>query len=1170
MMNRSDLPVGDAGGSWAPPSAPPGPRSWFAVAVLAFILLLAGFWGYRQTDKALRRELLEQARLLAGTLDVRSLGTLTGTERDRTALPYRETKQHLIKLKKSLPLCRFLYVMARRPDGSFYFVVDGEPEDSSAESPPGQVYPEASNEMKSAFERGEDLVEGPVADRWGTWVSAMVLLRVQTDRQEREWLRSVPGRAAALVKALELNPLGELPVPDAGVDQGGWVPLLLNPEGRLCQQQFPGTQMPVPPGATLFGAGTWKKLVHALGANAGGRWLFPPFEGAVAAVGQPAYLRRVGNRILVILARPENRGTVSYLGMDVSSRTWRWQIWGRMALPVGLCLFFLILLVASLHVKIPFVPRARPVLRRLMPVLVLVSVLFLTAWGTLFWHQEKLRSEERGRITDTRNKERLLTFLSEEQKRIRNLAALLVRHPDVLALLDEPPEGVRLNGLDELGSACARLGGDALCVLDHQGNIHLCHDPQHLYDKGPRFPMLTGEAPVTREGNVLGRVRILRSLVGVLSDFQQNDVLRILMNTSGPHAPGVSSTGSEEVSWLLKSLPGSGETLLAALEHWDAEQVRDVHREGGRTLNIQALPLRDLLPGNDWGQGTVFLVEPESLEQTSFGSFLVLGSTLGGVMLCLVLALIWVLLHRTDQGIRAQQKDILAQKRKYQELFEQSSEGILLLSEHHLVLEANPRAMAILGLQRALVLGRPWEDLFGCDGSLNGQEEMAQRWRDLPLDARMGIPRNFSLVLPLGEGEEREVEGAISIFHDQEGQELIHLLLRDVTERVRAERERSGLKNQLLQAQKMELVGRLAGGVAHDFNNMIGVILGYTELMLRRMQPQDPFWGRVTEIRKAAERSSELTSQLLAFSRRQTIRPRVLDLNEVVYGMLSLLRRLIGEDIELVWQPTSNKLPLHMDPSQVDQVLANLCVNARDALTGAGVITLATSRGGEDDRTPRGMARLSVEDHGSGINRDTLEHLFEPFFTTKPPGKGTGLGLSVVYGIVQQNGGTIKVFSEEGKGTRFDLFLPLHEGAEEELTLEEKSLVMPTGGRETLLLVEDESSMLEMTVAMLEGLGYRVLRAHNPQKALDIARKNVHIDLLMTDVIMPGMSGMDLAEQLVLMHPGLKVLFASGYTANILAPHGMLEKEVPFLAKPFTLRELAQAVRKALEGGYRA
>jgi two-component system, cell cycle sensor histidine kinase and response regulator CckA len=386
--------------------------------------------------------------------------------------------------------------------------------------------------------------------------------------------------------------------------------------------------------------------------------------------------------------------------------------------------------------------------------------------------------------------------------------------------------------------------------------------------------------------------------------------------------------------------------------------------------------------------------------------------------------------------------------------------------------------------------------------------------------------------------------------------------------------ERKKIEEQLRQTQKMEAVGQLAGGVAHDFNNMLGAIIGYAELALLETSLDDTLRKNLGRILEAGHRSTEITRQLLAFARKQTIAPKILDLNETVEGMLKLLRRLIGEDIDLAWLPGAKLWPVNMDPSQLDQILANLCVNARDAIGGVGKVTIETHKVNFDDADcaehegfdPGGYVKLVVSDSGSGMDKATMDNIFEPFFTTKSLGKGTGLGLATVYGIVNQNKGIINVSSELGYGTTFRIYLPRHAAGTEHVR--EEVPVAPTAlGDETILLVEDESVMLDMAKLMLEKFGYSVLAASTPGEAIRIARDySGDIHLLITDVVMPEMNGRDLAKNIDSFFPGLSCLFMSGYTSDVITSQGVLDEGLNFIQKPFTRQSLAVKVREVLDG----
>ena len=396
--------------------------------------------------------------------------------------------------------------------------------------------------------------------------------------------------------------------------------------------------------------------------------------------------------------------------------------------------------------------------------------------------------------------------------------------------------------------------------------------------------------------------------------------------------------------------------------------------------------------------------------------------------------------------------------------------------------------------------------------------------------------------------------------------DMFYTVSRDITEKKR-------LEAQFLQAQKMESVGQLASGIAHDFNNLLTVINGMSELVLTQVSHDNPVHADVQEILHAGERAATLTRQLLAFSRQQILAPRVLNLNTVVAGMESLLRRVLGEDIDLMVVPTPGVGRVKADPGQLEQVITNLAVNARDAMPQGGQLTIETRNvtlGGDEARRhgvavpPGSYVQLVVSDSGVGMDEATRARIFEPFFTTKGSGQGTGLGLSTVYGIVKQSDGFIWVESELGRGTRFQICLP--QVAEAAVTDRSGPTVVSRSGTETILLVEDNAGLRKLATRVLAPAGYTVLGAASGEEALRVLeRQEGPVHLLLSDVVMPGMSGRDLAEQLAQTRPEMKVLFMSGYTDDTVVQHGVLNAQVAFLSKPFTAAALLRKVREVLD-----
>lgn len=511
---------------------------------------------------------------------------------------------------------------------------------------------------------------------------------------------------------------------------------------------------------------------------------------------------------------------------------------------------------------------------------------------------------------------------------------------------------------------------------------------------------------------------------------------------------------------------------------------------------------------------------------------------------------------------------IRTSERKFHAIFDHAYQFLGLLSTDGTLLEANNTALRFRGVKEQDVIGKLfWDTPWWIHSA-----ELQERARLAVQKAAKGEFVRFEATHPDAEGGLHYIDFSLKPVTDNTGK--VVLLIpegRDITERKRAEDEKQKLKDELAQVQKMESVGRLAGGVAHDFNNMLTVILGNVELALKTAGPTHPLAPNLEGVRNAATRSADLTRQLLAFARKQPITPKVLDLNTAVDRMLEIVRRLVGEDIDLAWVPGRGLWQIRIDPAQIDQILMNLAANARDAITGNGKFRIATTNLTADeaycaanpDVIPNEYVMLTVSDSGSGMDEKTLANIFEPFFTTKNVGKGTGLGLAMVYGIVKQNDGTITVRSELGKGTTFTMYFPRYETTSPVTAI--PGAESATGGKETVLLVEDEPTLLELTRTILQILGYTVMTARTPGEAIRIAAERAgEIHLLITDVVMPEMNGFDLAKHLAALYPNLKPLFMSGYTANSIGEDGVVEEGLHFLQKPFTMNELAGKIRAAL------
>lgn len=504
----------------------------------------------------------------------------------------------------------------------------------------------------------------------------------------------------------------------------------------------------------------------------------------------------------------------------------------------------------------------------------------------------------------------------------------------------------------------------------------------------------------------------------------------------------------------------------------------------------------------------------------------------------------------------------------YRGIFENSINGILQTTLTRKMLNANPAMARILGFDSV-------EQLIGFYSDIPRQLYVYPEDREKLVSQLLETGSVHNMEVQFRRFDQEIIWVTISAFlvRDSAGEPVrIEALVSDISDRKRAEYEREKMFEQLLQSQKLEGVGQLAGGVAHDFNNMLAVILGQTQLALLDIEPSDPFYKTFTEIQNAAEHSVNLTRQLLAFARKQTVAPKVIDLNQTINGTFSLLRRLITEDIAFEFHPAAEVWPVFVDPDQIGQVLTNLCINSRDAISGNGKITIATQNvsfdaaycGNFPDYLPGDYVCLSVSDTGSGIDKTIQKHIFEPFFTTKELNKGTGLGLSMVYGIAKQNNAFINLYSEPGHGATFKIYFPRHKGAMAQ-PLKTETAESFSFNMGMVLVVEDEPRLLDISQQILEELGCQVLAAGSPAEAITLAADRKHkIDLLLTDVVMPEMNGRELASHISKMRPEIRCLYMSGYTADIIAHKGVLDMGINFIQKPFTVQALAAKIREVM------
>lgn len=520
----------------------------------------------------------------------------------------------------------------------------------------------------------------------------------------------------------------------------------------------------------------------------------------------------------------------------------------------------------------------------------------------------------------------------------------------------------------------------------------------------------------------------------------------------------------------------------------------------------------------------------------------------------------------SEKKIR-QQKE--AELHKVSMAVEQAGEMVMIADRYGAIQYVNPAFTAVSGYSREEVVGKNPRLL---KSGMQDREFYQELWGTIT----KGRIWKGRLVNKRKDGTLYTEEATISPVKDATGRLLNYVAVkRDITEFLRTEEERAKLQEQLQHSQKMESIGILAGGVAHDFNNLLTTIIGNVQLVLGELEKKDPHVEDLKEIRKAGERATALTCQLLTFSRRETRSPELLDLNKGLEEMEKMLRRLIREDIDLKIMPCPDLWPVYMDPNQADQIIINLVVNARDAMPDGGTLTVETANTELDrayfikhgvDNKPGPYVMLAVTDTGIGMDEAVQKKMFEPFFTTKERGTGTGLGLSTVYGTVKQNGGYIWSYSEPGQGTAMTVYLPR---AEEGIEPGQRDDVQAVGltGEETVLIVEDNDSVRKMAVKSLSKYGYRVLEAVGGKKAMEICRQfKGAIHLLITDVVMPGMNGKELSERLRSERPDIKVLFMSGYTQDIILQKGILSPAIHYIQKPFSGQTLARKVRESIEG----
>lgn len=521
---------------------------------------------------------------------------------------------------------------------------------------------------------------------------------------------------------------------------------------------------------------------------------------------------------------------------------------------------------------------------------------------------------------------------------------------------------------------------------------------------------------------------------------------------------------------------------------------------------------------------------------------------------------------KKELAVRKKAEEELRESEERYRLVVENAGDVILIAQDGIIKFINRRATEILGYSNEEFISRPFSEFIHPEDREMVMEYHLKRLR------KETIPEIYSFRVTDRNGNIKYFEINAMVI-DFNGKPATLNFIRDITGRKIAEQEVVSLQEQLRQAQKMEAIGRLAGGIAHDFNNLLSVIKGTCQLSLLDLKEGDPLYGNLKDIERSADRAADLTRQLLAFSRRQMMEIRVLDLNDVVKGLEKMLKRIIREDIELVTCLSGNLRRIKGDLNQMEQVIINLVVNARDAMPNGGKLIIETENVELDEEyamrhiavKPGSYVMLCVSDTGVGMTKEVQERIFEPFFTTKEIGRGTGLGLSTVYGIVKQSGGNIWVYSEPGQGTTFKIYLPCIDEPLEDYRQEVRLKDAPSGN-ETVLVIEDEEVVRKLTTRLLKKQGYKVLEAPDGGQALLLGEMySDPIHLILTDVVLPGMSGWELVKKFQRVHPEAKALYMSGYIENIIFHNGKLREKIEFLQKPFTLENLSRRVREVLD-----
>ncbi len=1184
-----------------------------AMAAAGGLLLV---FAVRQTDRRMRGELMQQAWLVGQSVDMAEVRSLAGSGDDLERPAYRRIKEQLVAARRADATYRFVYLLGRREGGELFIYVDSESPESADYLLPGAPYPEAAAGYHRAFAAGNATVIGPVTDRWGTWISALmplvepdngsVVAVLGLDVDARKWRLAIAVRAAPVLGLAALLGIGFLAV--------------LASRRRVEASARPLLQRLLPPLAAMlllvFGLGGWLLLrehrrhldghfsritervdtgFHGLLEDARQR-----LENVARAMTHDPRLQqgfREGNPEQVLLAwRPVFEALRREIGIthcrllnsDRTVRRWYLPAEGPAGGPVDAVTVLEAERAGRVATGLELSSNGIFGLHSVTPVAAAEGPLGFVDLGVgigevlarlqgragvhlaLALHKEFL---DRGEWEAGR---RLLGREPDWDRLPHSVVAYASqgRLPDVFAPLadHDPHTGHGLgNGNREVGFGGKVWHVSAIPLRDVAGRNVGCllamadiTEERNAFVRaltaggvfgGILLAALLAFATILlrrTDAGIRAQQTELRDSANLLRTVMDHVPIGIAVNSVDP---GVDFTYTNEN--FLAFYRVSREALASPDSFWEA-----VYEDAAFREELKQRVLADCRSGDPGRMHWEDIPITRQGKETTYicaRNTQVPGSPL-------MVSTVWDV-----TGRKMAEEALREAERKYRLLVDHSQSIIYTIDLEGILTFVSPSWKDTLGHEPEEIVGRDFrplvheEDLAACEELLRRTAETGAvlpgvEYRVFHKDGSVRWHR--SVITPVAaEGRSPTLFVGNAV---------------DITARKTAEAEQERLRDQLMQSQKMESVGRLAGGVAHDFNNMLQAMLGYTEMVLDDAPPDAAFRRDLEEVQKIGRRAAELTRQLLAFARKQTVSPQVLDLNETVADMTGMLRRLIGEEISLAWLPGAALWSVKVDPTQIGMVLANLCVNARDAIQGTGRITIETRNVSIDEayraRHVTAVAgdyvMLAVSDDGHGMDKATLAKVFEPFFTTKGVGKGTGLGLSTVHGIALQNSGFVNAYSEEGEGSTFRVYFPRYLGEEQARTTPESIEKEVRGGSETILVVEDETDILTVCGEVLGRLGYTVLLADTPGAALELAGKHEGpIDLLLTDVVMPEMDGRRLAERVGQFRPGIPCVYMSGYTANAIAHHGILDEGLAFLPKPFTNRELAEMVRGILDGG---